>query len=154
MGAQLSDPVFQQTTGVKLNKHLPVPIAFDFRRTSNYGNEGTIVPYEQAVLNLGNAMSSNGVFTVPVDGTYQFTFAANKDGGGSSIVMNLRVDGVEVGRIYGLSSYDSMAEYITLQLRKGQKVDAYIRSEGSGALLNGESYKGDTHFSGHLLFVS
>jgi hypothetical protein len=150
MGAELSDPDFQQTTGVKLHKHLPVPIAFDFRRTSHYGAAGTVVPYEEAVLNLGNAMSLNGVFTVPVNGTYQFTFAANKGGNDAPTYMYLRVDGQEVGCFYGYSAYDSMAEIVILELRAGQEVDTYFRS-GDSMFGNADL---DMHFIGHLLFAS
>jgi hypothetical protein len=151
MGAELSDPDFQQTTDVRLNKHLPLPIAFDFRRTTDYGTTNTIVPYEEALLNQGNAMSLNGVFTVPVDGTYQFTFAGNnKYGSNGSTFGYLRVDGVEVSRLYGYSISDSMVENVILQLTTGQEVDAYFRS---GGFISG-SDNFDAHFTGHLLFVS
>jgi hypothetical protein len=149
MHAELSDPEFQQTTGVKLNKHLPIPVAFDFKRTSIYNAVNTIVPYETAVLNLGNAMSLNGVFTVPVNGTYQFTFTASKQkGDANTAMMHLRVDGREVGRLWAWSADDSMAKNVILQLRQGQKVDAYLRS---GQLISYPDDQ-DIHFTGHLLF--
>jgi hypothetical protein len=150
MHAELSDPEFQWTTDVKLNKHLPIPVAFDFKRTSNYQAADTIVPYETAVLNLGNAMSLKGVFTVPVDGTYQFTFTGNKVIKDNTTEMYLRVDGQEVGRLSGWSADDSMAENVILQLRQGQLVDAYLRL---GQLISYPDDQ-DIHFTGHLLFLS
>ena len=151
MGIELSDPSFQQTTGVRVNKHLPLPIAFDFKRTSSYDTSGSVVPYQSAVLNQGDAMSLNGVFTVPVDGIYEFTFNANKYGSDVPTMMYLRLDGNVVARIYGYSVDDSMSETVILQLSAGQKVDAYLLS-GSASIV-GDGYR-DIHFVGRLLFVS
>jgi hypothetical protein len=150
MGAELSNPGFQQATGVRLNKHLPLPVAFDFKRTSGYGTADTIVPYEEPVLNMGNVMSLDGVFTVPVDGIYHFTFATTKDGGDSTdTLMYLRVDGLEVGSMHTHANIGSMVENVILQLRQGQKVDAYFKI---GQPISNHSFT-DAHFSGHLLFM-
>ena len=150
MGIEPTDPAFQQTTGVRINRYLPVPVAFDFRRITSYTTASTVVPYEEEVLNVGGAMSMTGVFTAPIDGVYEFSFAYNKYGGDGLQAMYIRVDEVPVAHIFAYSGYDSASESLILNLAKGQRVDVYLR-EYTG--LVADSYR-DAHFTGHLVYLT
>jgi hypothetical protein len=149
MRLETSNAQFQQTTGVRLNKHMPLPIAFDYKRTAVYNTVG-IVPYTTALLNLGNAMSTNGIFTVPVDGTYQFTFTGSKSKHDAYTRAALHVDSSEVGLIQAWSADDNLSVNVIVKVRKGQQVYVYLKS---GQFI-GIPEDQNIHFTGHLLYLS
>ena len=149
MGVEPTDPTFEQTTGVRVNKHLPVPVAFDFRRISSYSGNNTVVPYEQEVLNVGGAMTMDGVFTAPVNGVYQFLLVHNKDTDTSNYQrLFVRVDQQEAGRRVLNGVYAAGGITLTLKLKQGQIVDVYLLN---GAVFG--AWDVDLHFTGHLIHV-
>jgi hypothetical protein len=99
-------------------------------------------------------MSSSGTFTVPFDGVYLFSFSTTSYTNNVYTYVDIRVDGFIIG---GFELYDmqgrsssrygnedlSASSQVVASLKKGQRVDAYLRS---GYI----SY--EPHFVGHLLF--
>ena len=86
-----------------------------------------------------------GVFTVSVEGLYQFTFHVMKYKGG---YVQLRVDGKVVCERYSSQSgYDAVSCSTIQQLRIGQTVDVYL---SSGQISN-YGLKEDNTFHGVLL---
>ena len=66
-----------------------------------------------------------GVFTVSVEGLYQFTFNVIQYGTG---IVQLRVDGKVVCSRYSNESYNPSSCSTIQQLRTGQTVDVYLYS--------------------------
>jgi hypothetical protein len=148
MAKEPSDLSFQRSTGVYINKHIPLPVAFDFQRYAEYSSANSVIPFERALTNNGSSMTTAGVFTAPVRGLYQFsftynTFANDRFHGWFSI----RVDNRDVAQVLGTPGYESVSEVVVLALNANQKVHVYLRS--GGAWGGGDS---DTHFTGHMLF--
>ena len=86
-----------------------------------------------------------GVFTVSVEGLYQFTFHVQQYGVG---YVQLRVDGKVVCQRYsGQSGYIPASCSTIQQLRIGQTVDVYL---DSGKIKNA-GWKEDNTFHGVLL---
>ncbi len=154
MEKEPSDPLFQENTGLYINKHIPVPIAFDVKRDSSYyGFSGTVISFEQALTNNGNAMTTSGVFKRPVKGIYQFSFVFNNiyHSEGSSWV-SIRVDNREVAKVWGMAGYDSVSEVVVLSLNANQTVDAFMKQGGIDGRHHGGGGDSDVHFTGHMLF--
>ena len=85
-----------------------------------------------------------GVFTVSVEGLYQFTFNVIQYGTG---IVQLRVDGKVVCSRYSNESYNPASCSTIQQLRIGQTVDVYLKS---GNIYYG-SLKEENTFHGVLL---
>ena len=63
-------------------------VHFYVQRNSSFSNEETIISFEFARLNEGEAMNlTSGTFTAPVPGIYHFEFSAQKDGSHSFITI-------------------------------------------------------------------
>ena len=93
----------------------------------------------------------DGVFTVPIDGVYEFSFAYNRYGPDSADQsMYIRVDQVPVAHIFAFSPWESASENLVLNLSIGQRVDVYLRG-GRGLIANQNT---DVHFTGHLMYTT
>jgi hypothetical protein len=151
MGKEPSDLSFQKNTGVYINKHIPLPIAFDLKRDTSFDPSSSprIVTYEQAVINNGSAITTTGgAFNAPVRGIYQFSFNFNNHGASAyNTYIWIRVDEKEVAKLWAYSGHDSASEVVLLALTENQKVDTYLK--GGGAYGHSMS---DVHFTGHMLF--
>ena len=89
-----------------------------------------------------------GIFTVPVNGRYHFSFTAESGGNSGESYVLLRVNGVNIGISDTLSQYNNLPMVATLNLKKGDKVDTYL---GAGSIYNGKTIYHWTQFSGFLL---
>jgi hypothetical protein len=144
----LSDSQFQVATTTSL--FAEYPIAFECALGA-YDTVG-VIPCSTATVNVGNAMSTAGIFTVPFDGVYLFSFSASSDSDHIDTYVDLRVDGSLFGGFHFRDNYEVIAagddylsgsSQVVQRLKKGQKVDAYLESG---------SLEYPVHFNGHLLF--
>ena len=127
-----------------------VPGVFFYVQRNNWyssPDKATVIPYELERLNIGGAMNlATGVFTAPVNGRYHFSFTGIGSKSSDNYV-DLRVNGVKVGRSHAPSENYNMPIFATLRLTKGDTVDTYL----SAGALNDSSDSHYTHFSGFLL---
>ncbi|XP_053377484.1 complement C1q tumor necrosis factor-related protein 4-like isoform X2 [Mercenaria mercenaria] len=128
------------------------PIAFSVTLKNNIatlGKEQAIV-YDEINLNIGNSFDArHGIFTAPVDGPYEFTFATLVPGGkhtGMEIVKN----GESVAKTEsGDSSYYTMGtNVVALDLKAGDEVWVRHIDQSDSNIINGQSH---TSFSGYLI---
>ena len=127
-------------------------VHFYVQRNSNFGPNNTVIPFELARLNEGNAFDlPSGIFTVPVNGIYHFDFSALKDSSASYLSINLQVNGANIGHAItnpvATGTWDSLSITASLRLKVNDKVNLYNLS---GALheANNNHY---THFTGWLV---
>jgi hypothetical protein len=126
------------------------PVAFECA-LDGYSTLG-VIPCSNATVNVGNAMSTAGIFTVPFDGVYLFSFSASSNSDDTLTRVEIRVDASLMGgfRIWdrktnGYPDDDELAgsSQVVARLKKGQKVDSFL---ANGYLTT------MTRFVGHLLF--
>ena len=105
-----------------------------------------MIPYDVASLNIGGAMDlASGVFTVPVNGRYQFNFVAMAGDAGTFVL--LRLNGGQIARGFGPLQYDTVAITAIFLLNRGDRIDTVLWS-GS---INDCSNCYETQFTGILL---
>lgn len=113
-----------------------------------------VVLFDREILNVGEAMSSSGIFTAPVSGIYHFSFSAVRSQAAFSLTVHLRVNTNSVAEAYTLTDnpsdlYFAMGLQSTLKLKPGDRVDIY--KEKNVILKDDESGLRLTHFTGWLL---
>ena len=146
-----SDPQFEKKTMAKLAEF---PVAFDLYRNVWYSSNGTVVTYEGSHVNVGGAMTTEGIFTAPLDGVYVFSYCGHTYStyyGNPMTTVQIRVDSTAVSS-YSIKATANYGDHVTgitqaiVSLMKGQKVDAYLYSGRSQTV-----YSNDTHFTGYLI---
>ena len=121
-------------------------VYFFVERNTAYNSTGTVIPYEKSWLNIGGAMDlATGVFTVPVNGRYQFNFVAITNGDNTAVI--LRLNGGIIARGYGGVLYDTLTITVTANLKKGDKIETFL---AAGSIFDGGNYY-YTQFTGILL---
>ena len=131
------------------------PVHFYVQRNRIYSTAYSVIPWELARLNIGNAMDlSSGVFTAPKTGVYHFHFS------GHSVLSNyfqitLQLNGMRMGYAISdsriTSNADADAEYhpgslhSRLKLKKGDQIDLWLHF---GALYDDGNHF--SHFTGWL----
>lgn len=95
------------------------------RRTSHYGLN-TVISFELLKLNVGNAMSTSGIFVVPKPGRYFFTFSGLSEHN-TNVRIELQVktetsDWLKVGTAYGHVINHTFSMHATVELVKGNQV--------------------------------
>ena len=102
-------------------------------------------------VNAGGAMGTDGIFTVPLDGVYLFTFSGWTHSDDVDTIVNIRSDGLSIAYFrvrddwkpdYGDEVLSGSAQAI-IALKKDQKVDSYL----SSGYITGR-------FTGHLLYAT
>jgi hypothetical protein len=109
-------------------------VYFYFQRKSALSSPN-IINFENAEVNVGDAMQSNGTFNAPVDGIYSFSF-----NGAGDYTVALRRNSTEINRTTNSLS-------VTLDLKKGDPIDLRLES----GELEDTSPNYSAHFSGMLL---
>jgi hypothetical protein len=144
-----SDTQFQVTT---TTSNLPeYPVAFQCLM-NELSTVNTTFPCTNVVVNVGNAIDESGIFTVPIDGVYMFTFTAASSSNDVDTHIRIRADRGELAFVHFLDDWDADGHgnelltgsvQVVASLTKGQEVDAYL----AGGYTQSTSY-----FTGHLLF--
>ena len=104
-------------------------------------------------MNIGGAMNlQTGIFTVPVNGRYHFSFTACSSTNGQNYVL-LRVNGgisfsdSHIGISETRTVFNNLPIVATLNLKKEDTVGTYL---GAGSIVDNTNYHW-TQFSGILL---
>jgi hypothetical protein len=143
-----SDAQFQ--VAASTNMLAEYPVAFHCR-INDFSTVNAIFPCNTLVVNVGNAMDATGVFTVPIDGVYMFTFSGTSGSNDVSTIIRIRADGTALGYFRLLDGRSGHGDevltgsvQVIANLTMGQKVDAYLDSGYTDNALN--------FFTGHLLY--
>ncbi|XP_060576103.1 cerebellin-1-like [Ruditapes philippinarum] len=128
------------------------PIAFSVTLKNNLATLGKAqaIVFDEINLNVGNTYDSrHGIFTAPVDGPYEFTFATLVPGG-KQTGMELVKNGEPMAKtVSGDNSYYTMAtNVVDLDLKAGDEVWVRHANQSDSNYINGESH---TSFSGYLI---
>ena len=76
-----------------MSKLAEYPVVFDaVRNTTYYDPDGTVIPYEYLMTNIGGGMTLEGTFTVPLAGVYFFDFYFTESSYNIANVVHLRVN--------------------------------------------------------------
>jgi len=126
-------------------------VFFYVQKNTSFTKENSIVPFEIALDNVGNAMNlASGIFISPKPGTYYFSFTAiRKNNPATRLTIFLRVNGVAIAQASASDHHGSLLATMTctLKLKQGDTVDLF---KTTGYLY--EDSKGShTHFTGFLL---
>ncbi|EFX82583.1 C1q and tumor necrosis factor-related protein 5 [Daphnia pulex] len=133
------------------------PVHFYVQRNSTFSQQYTPLPFDLAVVNVGNAMNlTSGKFTAPAPGIYFFSFTGVAHLGPyffSALVLNGSVIGTGFVQINGGPIDSPLTVQSTLNLKTGDQVWVSIYFEGGTS-----SYLNDlvlnyhlTHFTGFML---
>jgi len=127
-------------------------VNFYVQRNSPFTTPNAIIPFEMALVNVGDAMDLvSGVFTVPVRGIYHFEFTAVKDYSTKFLMVHLQVNGVQVGiansQHTNTGVFDTISFGTSLRLNFGDKVNLF--NWRAGVMFDDAQHH--THFSGWLM---
>ncbi len=146
----LDPSIAQFQVAASTNKLAEYPVAFHCEIHPGFSTEESIIPCNYQVVNAGNAMDASGVFTVPIDGVYMFTFSCTSISINGFTKIDVRADSEILGYVwlYGSRSDETDDDLpgsvqVIANLKTGQKVDAYLE-HGYISLSN--------FFTGHLLY--
>lgn len=121
---------------------------------SSYDIIDTVIPFDNFIINEGNAMSNSGIFVAPKSGKYYFSFSSLSDdrinGRVDLQVKTETSDWFKVGQAFGESHYQTLTIQLTLHLNKDDQIRLMLR-EG---VIHDESrkpYGPFTHFLGWLI---
>ena len=138
-----------------------VPTYFYVKKNSRFGTPNIPIPFEVAVLNIGEAFDlSSGIFTAPRTGTYFFSFIGLPEFPTSSTLSQMLIALFRNGNAVGLgvseeaNSLQSQNEQLSIQstltLNAGDKIWVEITSVGAGIFLHDDN-RNYNHFNGRLL---
>ncbi|KAI9563553.1 hypothetical protein GHT06_011017 [Daphnia sinensis] len=157
----INDPVFQKLIGYQGVKSKPV--YFYAQRGQNFASTRVPIPYDNAIVNIGNGMTpSAGKFEVPVKGTYFFSFTSHVEFAPNSVNPKTRVyiykngNAVAISALYEVTTIPATPSYlspITLQCMLELLPGDTIWMQMDEMTLNGKLLGTDiaTIFTGWLL---
>ena len=147
-------------TGAVRKPKNPVFIAY---RVSNYSltTTETELVYESEKIDIGgNYNPSNGRFTAPVDGLYEFAYASIAHNSNTVYRYTLKVNGndpysplrMELRIHQASSEYGTNGEFVVyVNMTAGQYASVYAKSDSNVSNTYGSSNYGYTYFRGRLI---
>ena len=147
-------------TGAVRKPKNPVFIAY---RVSNYSltTTETELVYESEKIDVGgNYNPSNGRFTAPVDGLYEFAYASIAHNSNTVYRYTLKVNGndpysplrMELRIHQASSEYGTNGEFVVyVNMTAGQYASVYAKSDSNVSNTYGSSNYGYTYFRGRLI---
>jgi hypothetical protein len=102
------------------------PVYFHAQKSSSHVSIHTMVPFDLLRLNVGNAMSTTGIFVAPKTGKYFFALSGlteeHKSANVEMQVKTATADWSRVGQAYGTPGYQTYSLQATLDLAKGDQM--------------------------------
>ena len=142
---------FETRIGYANLKSIPGGVYFYVQRNKSFSEPNAIIPFNVERLNTGQSMNlAKGVFTVPRNGTYHFSFTGMKDYSGVDLIIQLRLnEKILVGTASGgdRNGYFTFALKSTLKLVVGDQIS--LKKVGHGVLRDDDNNY--THFTGRLI---
>jgi len=139
-----------------INKKEPA-VYFNVQKNSSFATANAVIPFEVAVLNIGEAFSTTEhFFRAPKSGIYEFNAAGIKDAQQSNLRIALRLNGKPVTYVRA----DHVPEHWMLtpfflhyimKVKEGDRIDLF--NVGERSMLFDDQRK-STHFTGKLLFAT
>ena len=150
------------TSGYVQKPSQPVFIAY---RVNSYNSTTTATPlvYDSEQLDIGgNYNPTNGRFTAPVTGLYEFAYAAIAGNTATVYRYDLRVNGalpynpllleLRIDQSQSGSEYGTNGEYVCyVNMTAGQYAQVYVHSDNTVNNVYGSSSYGYTYFRGRLI---
>ena len=150
MSKSSSDPDFQKDIGA-LGDFSGPGIAFNAIRKSEYTTTNSVLPFDEATVNVGDAFDvRTGIFTAPTQGFYHFGFHSYS-GGGSAYEASFYFYKNEVKLNQMMAhSYESFSTSFYEHLEANDTV--YVKTGQRNIHLYDSSSSSITQFSGSLVF--
>jgi len=139
----------------------PVFMAY---RTSNYATttSATALVFNEEKIDVGNNYdTSNGRFTAPVTGLYEFGYASIASNTATVYRYDVRINGsIPYGGLRqelridqsGVTQYGTNGEFCCyLNMTAGQYAQVYVHSDSAVSSVYGDQYYGYTYFRGRLI---
>ena len=139
----------------------PVFMAY---RTSNYssGTSAAALVFNEEKIDVGNNYdTSNGRFTAPVTGLYEFAYASIASNVQTVYRYDLRINGsIPYGGLRqelridqnNVTQYGTNGEYcLYINMTQGQYAQVYVHSDSAVSSVYGDSSYGYTYFRGRLI---
>ena len=126
------------------------PVYFHAQKSKSHLNFNTIVTFEILRLNVGNAMSTSGIFVAPNSGKYFFAYSGLSEGSRNARVelqgKTDTADWTKDGHAYGGTGHQTYSLQATFDLAKGNQIRLM--------LLEGQMHANESHytnFEGHIV---
>ena len=139
----------------------PVFMAY---RTSNYATttSATALVFNEEKIDVGNNYdTSNGRFTAPVTGLYEFGYASIASNTATVYRYDIRINGsIPYGGLRqelridqsGVTQYGTNGEFcLYINMTQGQYAQVYVHSDSAVSSVYGDSSYGYTYFRGRLI---
>ncbi|XP_046654269.1 uncharacterized protein LOC124345538 isoform X2 [Daphnia pulicaria] len=151
---QHHDPDFQKVIGYVNVKSGPV--YFHAQSTTHFRSVNKEIPFDLIRMNVGNAISSSGLFVAPRSGKYFFAFTGVSDRVDDARVdMQMKTDAtsnwIKIGQVYGQKNFQTLTLQYILQLGSNDQIRLILK----GGMLHSNkpetSYGPFTSFAGWLM---
>ena len=128
-------------------------IHFYVQKNSNFTTKDTIIPFEVARLNVGDAMNlETGIFTAPVAGIYHFEFTAASNNSATALFIDLQLNGAKVSSAHN-HQQSSAGSHLRLSLTASLRLE--VNDRVNLFVYEGELFDNDglyqNHFTGWLM---
>ncbi|XP_046654273.1 uncharacterized protein LOC124345613 [Daphnia pulicaria] len=147
---QQRDPDFQKVIGSFVVKSGPV--YFHAQSTTSFRSVNTAIPFNLIRMNVGNAISSSGLFVAPRSGKYFFAFTGLSPDNYVRVEFQMRTgvnsNWIKLGHAFGQKNYQTLTLQYILQLGRGDQIRLMLQD---GVLHSDTPFGPITSFSGWLM---
>jgi hypothetical protein len=117
------------------------PIYFHAQSTTHFRIAYTAIPFNLIRMNVGNAMSSSGLFVVPKSGKYFFAFTGLSPDNYVRVEFQIKTgvtsNCIKTGHAFAVKDYETLTIQNILQLGRGDRIRLMLQD----GMLHSEDYK-------------
>ncbi len=128
------------------------PVYFHAQSTTSFRSVNTAIPFDLIRMNVGNAISSSGLFVAPKSGKYFFAFTGLSPDNYVRVEFQMRTgvnaNWIKLGQVFGQKNYQTLTIQNILQLGRGDQIRLLLQA---GVLFSDTLYGPLTSFSGWLM---